>query len=184
MGFFDMFSGGGGPSSDQKKAWGQLSNIAGFGSSHGQNDIGLAEKWISGLLGGDRSKTSELLAPQISDLKSRGQQQIQTQSQFGNRSGGTNAANQMTQDNINSQIDRMISELTSGAIGQAANMGQSLLGIGTGAASAYGGQATEQNMMDEKLRAEAMGGLGKLAGQFLSPSINKLGDKFAGLFGG
>src|SRR5512146_1265269 len=103
-----MFGIGGGPSSQEKQAYGGLNSLTGFQSSHGQNDIAGAEKWIQALLSGDRSKTSELLAPQISDLKSRAGQQLMTNAQFGNRSGGTNASNQMTEDNVNSQINRMI----------------------------------------------------------------------------
>lgn len=144
-----MFGLGFGPSSQEKQAYGGLNTLSGFTSSHGQNDTALAEKWIQALLGGDRSKTSELLAPQISDLKSRGQQQIQTNSQFGNRSGGTNASSQMTQDNINSQIDRMISGLTSGAIGEAGSLGTNLLGQAGGNYANLFGEA--KTMQDQEL---------------------------------
>lgn len=123
-----MFGIGLGPDANEKQAYGGLKTLSGFTSTQGQNDIALANKWIQALLGGDRSKTMELLAPQISDLKSRGQQQIQTQSQFGNRGGGTNASNQMVEDNMTSGINRMISELTSGALGEAGSLGTNLLG--------------------------------------------------------
>lgn len=144
-----MFGLGGGPSLREKQAYGGLNSLTGFESSHGQNDIAGAEKWIQALLSGDRSKTSELLAPQISDMKARAGQQLMTNSQFGNRSGGTNASNQLTQDDVTSQIDRMISNLTSGAIGESASLGTNLVGQAGGNYGQLFGEA--KTMQDQEL---------------------------------
>jgi osmotically-inducible protein OsmY len=127
-----MFGIGGGPSKQEKVAYQGLNQLSGFGASHGENDIANSEKWLNAILSGDRGAISTLLAPQISGIKQRGQNQLQTSSQFGNRSGGTNAGNQMSGDNITSQINDMIDQLTQGAIGESAQLGTNLTGQASG----------------------------------------------------
>lgn len=176
-----------GPDSREKQAYGGLNTLSGFTSSHGQNDTALAEKWIQALLGGDRSKTSELLAPQISDLKSRAGQQLMTNAQFGNRSGGTNASSQMTQDNINSQIDRMISELTSGAIGEAGSLGTNLLGQAGGNYANLFGEAKVMHDQDAARMQGLFKSIGDIAGiasGFTTGNFSKLLKGGAGVLGG
>lgn len=183
-----------GPDSREKQAYGGLNTLSGFTSTQGQNDIGLANKWISALLGGDRSKTMELLAPQISDMKARAGQQLLTNSQFGNRSGGTNASNQLTEDNVTSQIDRMISGLTSGAIGEAGSLGTSLLGqAGGNYANLFGEAKTMHDQNAAKwndifksigqIATGVMGGIGNLDTTGSSSFGEQVGN-FMGGFGG
>jgi hypothetical protein len=143
-----MFGIGGGASSQEKQAYGNLNSLAGFDSSHGQSDIGLGEDWMRAILSGD-PKTSKLLAPMISGIKNRSQEKLQTASQFGDRSGGTNAGLQQTGDHIDSQINEMIDSLTQGAIGGITSLGTNLVGQG---AQNYGqlfGEA--KTMQDQEL---------------------------------
>ncbi len=139
-----MFGIGGGPSKQEKQAYGGLNVLSGFTSSHGQNDVSDAENfWRSILKGGPEAY--KVLAPQISAIKERGQQGIQTASQFGNRSGGTNAGNQMTEDKINSGINSMVDTLTGEAGSQLGSMGMRLTGqAGSNYANLFGEAKTMQ----------------------------------------
>jgi hypothetical protein len=141
---------GAGPSSQEKQAYGGLNVLTGFQSSHGQNDVSDAENfWRSILKGGPEAY--KVLAPQISAIKQRGQQQINTASQFGNRSGGTNAGNQMTEDNINSGVNSMIDSLT-GEAGSA--LGQMGMGLTGQAGPNYGQLFKESAYMQQQEQAK------------------------------
>jgi hypothetical protein len=145
-----MFGIGMGASNQEKQAYGNLNNLAGFDSSHGQGDISLGEDWMRGILSGDPSKISKILGPQIAGIKNRSQQSLQTASQFGDRSGGTNAGLQMTGDNIDSQINGMIDSLTQGAVGGITSLGANLVGQG---AQNYGQVFNEANTMQQQEQA-------------------------------
>jgi hypothetical protein len=144
-----MFGIGMGASTQEKQAYGNLNNLAGFDSSHGQGDVSLGEDWMRGILSGDPAKISKLLGPQIAGIKNRSQQKLQTASQFGDRSGGTNAGLQQTGDDIDSQINDMIATLTKGAIGGITSLGTDLVGQG---AQNYGQAFGEaKTMQDQEL---------------------------------
>src|SRR6266568_3824778 len=112
---------------------GNANDIMGFGTSVGKGDIGAASDFYKTLLGGNSAAEAKLLAPQIKTIQDQEQQKINTEQQFGDRSGGTNASNQMTMDNARGSVDDMIAKLTGGAAGGLANLGTSTLGIGLNA---------------------------------------------------
>jgi hypothetical protein len=136
-----------GPSSGEKQAYGNLNNLAGFDSSHGQGDISIGEDWMRGILSGDPAKISKLLGPQIAGIKNRSQQSLQTASQFGDRSGGTNAGIQQTGDHISSAIDGMVDELTQGAVGGITSLGTNLVAQG---AQNYGQVFNEAHTLQQQ----------------------------------
>ncbi len=105
-------------------------DVMGFGTSVGKGDIGAASDFYKTLLGGNSAAEAKLLAPQIKTIQDQAQQKIDTQQQFGDRSGGTNAGNQMTMDNARGSVDDMIAKLTGGAAGGLASLGTSTLGLG------------------------------------------------------
>jgi hypothetical protein len=180
-----MFGIGMGPSSQEKQAYGGLNNLAGFDSSHGQGDVSLGEDWMRGILSGDPAKISKLLGPQIAGIKNRSQQKLQTASQFGDRSGGTNAGLQQTGDNIDSQINGMIDSLTQGAVGGITSLGENLVGQGAqNYGQAFGEAQTMQQQEQQRwgdIFNSISGIVGTVGGFF--PGGGKLNKIFTGAAG-
>jgi len=116
-----------------KSAEGGAGTIAGFGTSTGMGDTRTASDELTKLIGGDPAAISKILAPQIGQVAGQANQKIQTEGQFANRSGGTNASNAATIDASRASIDDMISRLTGGAIGELGQMGENLLHTGLSA---------------------------------------------------
>ena len=108
----------------------QSGQVAGFGTSVGEGDINAASGFYNDLLSGNQAKEAQVLAPEISGVQQRGQQQIQTAGEFGNRSGGTNASAQNNIDSQRSEVNDMIAKLTGGAASGLAGIGTSTLGLG------------------------------------------------------
>jgi hypothetical protein len=108
----------------------QAGQIAGTETSLGegaqQAGLGFQEQ----ILSGNQADEAKLLAPQISNIQKQGQQQIQTASQFGTRSGGTNAAAQNNIDTQRGQVSDMISKLTGGAASALPGEGQNAVNTG------------------------------------------------------
>lgn len=109
---------------------GNAGNVMGFGTSVGEGDTRTASDFLTKIMGGDPAAISRLLGPQIKASADRANQQIQTEGEFGNRSGGTNAANQHIMDSTRGNIDDSISHLTGSAVGELGSMGQNLLNTG------------------------------------------------------
>lgn len=156
---------------------GQSGQIAGFGTGVGEGDIGAASGFYNDLLGGNSATEAKLLAPQIQTMQQQGQQQLDTASQFGNRSGGTNAAAQQNQDTTRGNIDNMISQLTGQGAAGLANLGTSSLGLGLSAnqQQADQSQLQMQNWQNSILGGVAAGGVGNLG-----TGLSEMGS---GLFG-
>ena len=96
MSFWSSVFGGANPTLNQSmKQTGQTSTWA---NTQGQGLMTGAGNFITSLMKGDPKKIAQLLAPQMSAAQKEGQQAKQTMSQFGNRSGGTNAAAQTIDD--------------------------------------------------------------------------------------
>lgn len=72
----------------------QFGADAGFAQQQGQGDVTAASKFYQDILSGDPTKIGQSLAPEISTSQQQGQQAKNNLAQFGNRSGGTNAAAQ------------------------------------------------------------------------------------------
>ena len=72
----------------------QFGTDAGFAQNLGQTDAGAASTFYTDILSGDPSKIATALAPEISTSQQEGQQAKNNIAQFGNRSGGSNAAAQ------------------------------------------------------------------------------------------
>jgi hypothetical protein len=94
-----MFFGiGKGPNDQQTREQGVLTGIGDFGTQTGEKATNESTNFWSSILSGDMDKIMKVLGPQISAIKGQGQQMKQTAAQFGNRSGGTNAFMQMSDD--------------------------------------------------------------------------------------
>ncbi len=145
MGFWGSLFGGSNPT--LSKDINQFGQIGGFATGLGENNLSQASNFWSSILSGDPSKTAKTLAPQISSIQQQGQQKKNATAQFGNRSGGNNASNQMVTDNSRADVNDLIASLTGNAASGLASSGSGLLGQG---ASAYGSQvsASQQQMQN------------------------------------
>jgi hypothetical protein len=135
-----------GPSSGEIGASTALTGESAFGQATGEGLIGNSSALINGLLSGNQEDISKLLAPQISGVAKNANEKTQTNTQFGNRSGGTNASNQNTMDTARSSVNDMISKLTSGAIDTSLSTGTNLLNSSiSGNENVFAEDTQEQN---------------------------------------
>lgn len=137
-------------------AWNSLNNIgaqatpAGFSQiGQGTQNLSTSANFWNTLLSGNRGQIAQTLSPEISTLQNQKQQSLDTTQQFGDRSGGTNATLQATQNSATSAIDNLVNTLIPqaatnlGTVGAAQEAGgQSTLGIGENAFSTVGNQTT------------------------------------------
>lgn len=128
MGFWGSLFGGSNPTVNAGIQ--QAGDTSTWATSKGKNLMGGAADWLSGLMSGDTAKTAKLLAPQIATQEQQAQQQKQKMAQFGNRSGGINAAAQTIDDKTRANINSMISTLTGSAVSGAGSMGQGMIDTG------------------------------------------------------
>jgi hypothetical protein len=123
MSFFSSLFGGSNPT--LSKDINQFGQIGKFATGLGEQNLAQSSNFMSSILSGDQSKISKVLGPEINSIKGQGQQSKLSASQFGNRSGGTNASMQMADDNSRASINNMISSL----------LGSSASGLGMSATS-------------------------------------------------
>jgi hypothetical protein len=127
-----------GPSGDEKSAEKGLLGLGNFSTSEGMSDTLAADNFWKAILSGDPTQMSKVLGPEFSAINKQGQEKKKTASEFGNRSGGTNAGMQMTDDNTRSEIDKLMATLTGSAATHLGSAGSNLLGTAVGAdASAF-----------------------------------------------
>ena len=108
-------------------------NIMGFGTGVGESAVNQGLGFDEALLSGNQAEEAKLLAPEISGIQKRGQQQVETAGEFGNRSGGTNASAQNNIDSQRSNVNDMVSQLTKGAASDVTKTGENLLNTGLSA---------------------------------------------------
>lgn len=153
MSFFGSLFGGSNPTLN--KDINQFGSIGGFATGLGENNLSQSSQFFSSILSGDPSKTAKALAPQISSIQQQTQQQKNQNAQFGNRSGGTNASNQMANDKATGSINDMISSLLGGAASSLSSSGSNLLNAGLGA---YGQQVNASQLQMQNWQSSLFGG--------------------------
>lgn len=108
----------------------QMGGLASFLTNTGTSDVATASNFMKTLTSGDSSAVTKLLAPQISAIQRRNQQQKQQLGEFGGRSGGTVAATIKGDDDVHAAINDMVSNLTGSAVGNLASLGTNLTSQG------------------------------------------------------
>lgn len=147
--------------SDENKQYNNLSGTSSTAANLGLQDLGESSGFMSSILSGDPTKIAQVLSPQIKAIQDQGQQKLQTNSQFGNRGGGTNASNQTTGDQTRSGVQNMISSLTGSAVSGLSQQGSSTLNSGM---SGFGTAFSEAQAMDPWTK---LMGLGNSAGEIV-----------------
>lgn len=128
MGFFSSLFGGSNPTLNAGiKQSGQVSNYA---TGLGENLTSQAGNLVTSLLSGDPTKSTQILAPQISATQQRAQQAKNALAQFSPRSGGTASTAAGIDTGTRGDIGNMIASLTGQALGTAGSMGTSLIDTG------------------------------------------------------
>ena len=146
MGFFGI---GMGPSTQEKQQYGQLTADAGWATGQGESDIAQSSKFMSDILSGDPTRTAQALAPQISGMQQRAEQQKDTIAQTGNRSGGHTAKVASIDAGTRGEVTNLVGGLTTHAADSLGAMGSDLFGKGmAGTETAFGEAKTmhDQNM--------------------------------------
>ena len=129
-----MFFGiGEGPNRGETGQAGQEGALAGFATATGEGDISAASNFWKSILSGDPSQISKVLGPEISGLNQQAQQKKKTSAEFGNRSGGTNAGLQTTDDSTREAYTGLLSQLTGTAASNLGSEGSGLLSLGSSA---------------------------------------------------
>ena len=148
---------------------------------------------MQAILSGDPAKIGQFLGPQEQAITGQAQQKKQTNAQFGNRGGGTNAQNQTIGDQSTQGINTLISSLTGSAVSGLSSAGQNLLGQGmSGFQNAFGDatqmQQQSANQWNDIFNSVASvgsavaGGVGNIGGAD-STGGEKFGQFFQGAFG-
>ena len=187
--FGGLFGGGSGPSKFQKDAWNSLSGLGDYSSSAGKQYIGQGAGFYSDILSGDPSKIATAIAPEADIIRGQAQQRKNQLAQFSNRSGGTGGAAQMIDTESQGAIDKLINSLIPQAANNLTGVGTSLIGQAGSNYGTVGGQATQQNIIDQYLQSQAgaglmnmlTGGLGNLSGD--SNFFENLGNFGKGALG-
>jgi len=104
-----------------------------FASGLGQSSTGKGLKWFSDIMSGDQSKITKALAPEFAAIQGQTQQQKNTTAQFGNRSGGNNAAMQRLGDRARAAQTDLVGKLQSGAANTLTSAGMGLINTGLNA---------------------------------------------------
>jgi hypothetical protein len=140
---------------NQLESWGNLKDIM-YNSkatgikqtNEGAAGLSSAADYFKALMSGDQAKMSQVLAPQISVIQNQKQQQLNTASQFGNRSGGTNASMQRGTEDATRSVQELFDMLGPEAAkefatisGTQEGLGSNLLGISANSASNLGAEA-------------------------------------------
>jgi len=158
-------------------AWGTLSDVSNFGTGAGKTNITSGTADFKDILSGDPTKVSEAIAPQAGAIRSQANQQIQTNSQFGNRSGGTNASNQQISTNAEGKVQDLINTLIPQAAQNLESTGLSELSAGSSAAGELGSQTESARQFDKQQE-------GQLGGSIASLLTGGVGSVIEGLAGG
>lgn len=136
-----------GPSGQENSAYNSLFGTSGFAANMGEQDLGMSQQFMDAILSGDPAKIGQVLGPQIRAIQQQGQQKKQTNAQFHNRGGGTNASNQTITDQTTQGVNDLVSNLTGSALSGLNSTGQNLLNMGM---SGFGTSFDEANTMQKQ----------------------------------
>jgi len=181
-----FFGIGAGPSGKQEQQYGEITNLENFGISQGEKNLSKASDFWGSILSGDPTQISKVLGPDISAVNKQGQERKKTMAEFGNRSGGTNAAAQTVDDKSVAAIRTMISNLTGTAAGALSSIGGAELSAGGSAASQASSEADTLQRENAAKWNDIFNSIGEIAGVaggfFKSGSMGrKIGEGIGGV---
>lgn len=110
------------------------SNLTG----QGQSNLNSASTFWNSIVGGDATKQTQALSPEISAAKTSAAQTSKTNAQFGTRSGGTAAFAAAKNDKVHGYIANIVGNLTGQGASELGSLGSNEVSQGL---SAYGQNA-------------------------------------------
>ena len=131
-----LFGIGMGPSSSEYSDAGMFGNIGGFSTATGMKDIGAASDFWNAIMTGNKTQMSRVLGPAYSNINQRGGQELKALTEFGTRSGGTEAQQQQIGDTMRGQASSLEGNLLGTAATSLGTIGSGLLSTGLSAAEA------------------------------------------------
>jgi hypothetical protein len=155
----------------------QAGGISGTETALGEGAQNAGIGFQEGILSGNQGEISKLLAPQISDIAQQAQQKTQTNAEFGNRSGGTNASNQQTTDTARASVNDMISKLTGSAASALPGEGQAAVNTGL-QANEVQDQEAQQEL--ENFQNSILGGVATGVVSNLGTGLSEAGSGLVG----
>lgn len=144
-----------------------LGSLANFSTGVGEGATNAANNFYQGILSGDPSKISAVLAPAIKAQSQQIQQQKQNIGQFGNRSGGNTGAATALDSSGRGNITSLIGSLLPQAAQGEAGLGTQNLVLGSQNTQAM--DAAAQQRMQNWLNSILGGGISSYIGGFLNP---------------
>lgn len=165
-----FFGIGYGPSPGQTQTATDLTGIGSGATSAGFSDTSQASDFWSAILSGDMSKISSVLGPEFGAIQSQAQQSIDTAGQFGNRSGGTNAAIQNTTNTTRANESNLIGNLTGQAASQLGTLGTNLLNTGLSATEGAFSADTTLHNENQSMWNDIFNSIGQVASSVFKPS--------------
>jgi hypothetical protein len=107
--------------------------ISDWSVGKGEKSLDKGLNLYDSILSGDQGKIGQVLAPETKAIQDQVGQQKKTTAEFGNRSGGNNAAMQMTGDKARASLNDMVASLLGKAADTSITAGSGLLSQGIGA---------------------------------------------------
>lgn len=144
-----MFGIGAGPSKDEKSQFNKLSASSDFSTGLGESDLTASSNFMQGLLSGDPTKVSAVIAPQVRAIQDRTQQDKNKVAQFNDRSGGGTATVAGLDTAARGDVASLVGSLTGNAASTLGSEGAGLLSTGMAGNEAGFGEA--KTMHDEQL---------------------------------
>ena len=130
---------------------------------------------MQAILSGDPAKIGQFLGPQEQAITGQAQQKKQTNAQFGNRGGGTNAQNQTIGDQSTQGINNLISSLTGSAVSGLSSAGQNLLGQGMSGFQNAFGDATQMQQQSANQWNDIFNSVASVGGA-VAGGVGNIGD--------
>jgi hypothetical protein len=165
-GIFDLVSGD--PTSGEQKS---LESLSSFQNPLGEKNTQEASDFYGDILSGDPAKIAQVLAPEIKAGQDQVNQAALTNSQFGNRGGGTNSSTQHAQGAERGNIINLIGGLQQGAASAAGNLGMNLMEQGSGNLMNQAGLAAE----NQKRKTADVSGIASSVASMAMPFLGGAG---------
>jgi hypothetical protein len=178
-----------GPSAQENQNYQQLTNASNWATGAGEGDLLAGTNFMKAILSGDPTKVSQVLAPQISALKTSAQQTNKTMAETGNRGGGTGAATAATNDTVLGDITKSVADLTGSSASGLTSAGSGLISTGISGTGTAFNEAEKMQQQREAQWNDIFSSIGKTAGAISGglPATSDLGkwlSSFGSEFGG
>lgn len=132
----------------QLPAWQNLLDISKYASTTGEGALGQGLNFWETLMSGSLSDITQLLAKPISNIQNQTEQTKKTTAEFGDRSGGTNAALQNISTTEDANIQALIDAIIPQAATQVTDIGQNLINTAVNASGDVAGTTTQARQND------------------------------------